>query len=189
MQALKRMQAAPPSPTDDSPLVAFTAAWGQQRWQQCSIPVRAGETAVTPVYVMCVCTAERSAVVATSSAYCPYKCRDVCSACSAAMRRPCPLSPRQAALACLRATLLLLPSMARYVGAVPAVLLCLGMALLLRCCSRLFHAACTFCCRPGMPNCPPSRSHAGLPCGVTVTHTVAGGGCLIALLAYTQAHE
>ena len=32
-----------------------------------------------------------------------------------------------------------------------------------------FHAACTFCCRPGMPNCPPSRSHVGLPCGVTVT--------------------
>ena len=22
-----------------------------------------------------------------------------------------------------------------------------------------------------MPNCPPSRSHEGLPCGVTVTHT------------------
>ena len=29
-----------------------------------------------------------------------------------------------------------------------------------------------------MPNCPPSRSHAGLPCGVTVTHIGAEGGVM-----------
>ena len=27
-----------------------------------------------------------------------------------------------------------------------------------------------------MPNCPPSRSHEGLPCGVTVTHTQQATG-------------